>query len=81
MQKRSPDAARSWDMSTQEAEAADAKAVKELANVGKFDKATMSCSLNVGIRAQTTIYSKKRSLTPQRLGGRPKNFLRRKYAR
>tara|TARA_B100000809_G_scaffold143694_1_gene141239 strand:- start:908 stop:1984 length:1077 start_codon:yes stop_codon:yes gene_type:complete len=40
MQKRSPDAARSWDMSTQEAEAADAKAVKELANVGKFNKAT-----------------------------------------
>ena len=40
MQKRSPDAARSWDMSTQEAEAADAKALKELSNVGKFDKAT-----------------------------------------
>ena len=40
MQKRSPDAARSWDMSTAQAEAADAKGMQELAQVGKFDKGT-----------------------------------------
>ena len=40
MQKRAPDAKRSWDMSAEEAEAADAEAIKELQQSGKFDHAT-----------------------------------------
>ena len=67
-------------MSTKEAEAADAKAVKELANVGKFNKAT-TLELLAERRYTRPDDNKTRSLTPQRLGGRPKSFLRRKYAR